>query len=292
MRKSFTIYLLVLLFLSNLYGQSLRDRRLNEMIRAEYSFAKRAAEVGTRDAFLEFIADEGILFRPTPVNGKEFLVKQDTRPGLLSWYPSFAFISKSGDMGCTTGPAEFRKNKDSMAIWFGNFCTVWQLQIDGKWKFLIDTGNNNDRPEEKIDGLKLDQKYETDNDEYEKRNVSEKSEIILIDKKFNSTLNQNGLTESYKNYIDNDTRLLRDGMFPIIGIDKIISYNDNLKADLTFAPIEGNISNAGDFGYVFGSLEIKNRGNESQRKYNYLRMWRKNGDDWKILIEATNLIPQ
>ncbi len=277
---------------TNYYCQTLHQERLNSMINTEYAFAERAAHVGTRDAFLEFIADEGILFRPIPVNGKEFLSKQSSRPGLLSWYPVSAYMSSSGDMGCTTGPAEFRKYKDSSAIWFGNFCTVWQLQNDGKWKFLIDTGNFNDRPGEKIEGLKINQNFETGIYLSEKAKPSEKSEIISIDKKFNSTLHQNSLIESYKKYVDDDTKLLREGIFPIIGTDKIFLYYNDIKTDLTFVPIDGNISNAGDFGYVYGSLEVNSTGTEPKRKYNYLRMWRKNGDNWKILIEATNSIPQ
>jgi hypothetical protein len=40
------------------------------LVQMERDFARSAATKGTRDAFLEFIADDGILFQPAPINGK------------------------------------------------------------------------------------------------------------------------------------------------------------------------------------------------------------------------------
>ena len=42
------------------------------VVEAERAFARAAATKGTRDAFLEFLAGDGIIFQPGPVNGKQF----------------------------------------------------------------------------------------------------------------------------------------------------------------------------------------------------------------------------
>src|SRR5438552_11925803 len=78
------------------------------IVEAERAFARAAATKGTRDAFLEFLADDGIIFQPGPVNGKQFWQARTPRKGLLSWEPIFADVSLAGDMGYTTVPSEFR----------------------------------------------------------------------------------------------------------------------------------------------------------------------------------------
>jgi len=52
-----------------------------------------------REAFLANLADDSVIFHPRPVNGKKWWNEQSVRPGVLSWRPSFAFVSRAGDLG-------------------------------------------------------------------------------------------------------------------------------------------------------------------------------------------------
>src|SRR6185295_192575 len=76
---------------------------LHEMVKTEQAFSKMAEEKPTRDAFLAFIADDGLLFRPGAVNGKKWMLEHpapqtsDKRP-LLAWQPAYAVMAASGDM--------------------------------------------------------------------------------------------------------------------------------------------------------------------------------------------------
>src|ERR1043165_6665833 len=95
---------------------SLRPQQtpLQQMVQTEQAFARMAAEKNTRDAFMAFIADEGLLFRPTAVNGKKWMSEHpvppsDKRP-LLAWQPAFAGMAAAGDLGLTTGPWEFKED--------------------------------------------------------------------------------------------------------------------------------------------------------------------------------------
>src|SRR5216684_2628916 len=73
--------------------QSERTQNRRALVEMEHAFAKAAATKGTRDAFLEFLADDGIIFQPGPVNGKKFWTERQPRKGLLSWEPVFADVS-------------------------------------------------------------------------------------------------------------------------------------------------------------------------------------------------------
>ena len=52
--------------------ESERTKTRRALVEMEHAFAKAAATKGTRDAFIEFLADDGIVFQPGPVNGKKF----------------------------------------------------------------------------------------------------------------------------------------------------------------------------------------------------------------------------
>src|SRR6476646_1973963 len=85
---------------------------LLQMIETERSFARMSEEKGTREAFAAFIADDGILFRPRAVVGKKWMQDHPLPPAnnhpLLTWQPIHAFMSRSGDLGYTTGPWQYK----------------------------------------------------------------------------------------------------------------------------------------------------------------------------------------
>src|SRR5580765_7016673 len=127
--------------------ESVRKQNRRALAQMERDFAKAAATKGTRDAFLEFLADDGVLFQPGPVNGKKFWTERQPRKGLLSWEPIFADVSRAGDLGYTTGPWEFRPNgADDQPVAFGQYFTIWKKQSDGSWKFVLDRGVGSEKP--------------------------------------------------------------------------------------------------------------------------------------------------
>src|ERR1043166_4682339 len=114
MKKAISLALLLGL-VSFAFAKRMQDKpALQAMVDTERAFAKMSEDQGTRPAFVAFIADDGILFRPRAVKGKQWmsehpLPQSDKRP-LLSWYPSVADISLAGDMGYSTGPWEFKRD--------------------------------------------------------------------------------------------------------------------------------------------------------------------------------------
>lgn len=77
-----------------------------------------------------------------PVIGKPALEKYwsgKTDFKELTWEPFKAEVSKSGDMGYTLGNWKLVTKDTTM---YGNYYTIWKKQADGKWKFVVDGGNN------------------------------------------------------------------------------------------------------------------------------------------------------
>ncbi|MEW5844210.1 MAG: nuclear transport factor 2 family protein [Bacteroidota bacterium] len=262
---------------------------LNSLIKNEYAFSKRAWEVGTRQSFLDFIADDGILFRPTPVNGKQYLT-ENNKPssGVLSWYPSRAIVSRDGDLGFTSGPWEWKRDKDdSAAVAFGNFCTVWQRQSNGEWKFVIDFGNSNDKPISKESPLK----YKDESSNVDQRLIKglrriKSNELILLDKKFSEMTSKIGAANTYDKFTNAESEILRNESYPIVGKSGISGYMNSEKKRYSFKPAGGKISSSKDLGFTFGELTVSNATDNSSEDYYYMRVWEKEKNRWIIVAEV------
>ncbi len=120
------------------------------MVEAEKKFYQTGQEKGTRAAFLEFLAEDGIVFRPGPVNGKESWGKRPESGLDLVWEPTFAAMSRSADFGYDTGPAKWRAKKTDPAFTgYGHFISIWKKQNDGSWKVALDCGIENTKSDVK-----------------------------------------------------------------------------------------------------------------------------------------------
>src|SRR5678816_4197493 len=104
--KYITVIIICLVVAMSARAQS----ALHDMVKTEQAFSKMAEEQNVRDAFVAFIADDGLLFRPGAVNGKQWMqehpVPASDKNPLLAWQPAFAGMSAAGDLGFTTGPWE------------------------------------------------------------------------------------------------------------------------------------------------------------------------------------------
>lgn len=147
MAKEFIFFLAVGLFLfsCNTYDFKKDKERiaaLNEIQQADVDFSNRSREVGMKKAFLEFMQNDAVLLRPNalPIIGARavnFISNINDSALMLTWKPQGANISKSADMGYTYGVYDMKVGDSTYK---GTYVTIWQKE-EGKWKFLLDTGN-------------------------------------------------------------------------------------------------------------------------------------------------------
>ncbi len=116
---------------------------LNEMQQTDMDFSNRSKEAGMKQAFIEYIEDEGVLLRQNhlPLVGAfavDYLSSIEDSSFTLTWEPQGADMSKSGDLGFTYGIYSMQI-KDS--TYKGTYVSIWRRQDNGKWKMVLDTGN-------------------------------------------------------------------------------------------------------------------------------------------------------
>jgi len=116
---------------------------LNAIQQTDVDFSNRSKEIGMKKAFLEYIEDDGILLRKNrmPIVGADavdYLSSIDDSSFVLTWEPQGADMSQSSDMGYTYGVYTL---KISDSTYKGTYVTIWHKQLNGKWKFVLDSGN-------------------------------------------------------------------------------------------------------------------------------------------------------
>jgi len=204
MKKAICLTLLLGL-VSFAFAKRMQDKpALQAMVDTERAFAKMSEDQGTRPAFVAFIADDGILFRPRAVKGKQWFAEHpapqsDKRP-LLSWYPAVAGMARAGDLGYTTGPWEFKPDiHDDKSVAWGHFLTVWKRQPDGSWKFAIDLGISNPQPAQVEAPWVLPQGYKTPKP-MKGSLISSNTALLARDREFSQAATKRGARAAFADY--------------------------------------------------------------------------------------------
>ena len=112
-------------------------------------FAGMSVEQGVTAAFDSFSAENATIFRnhADPYVGKEAihnLQSQAPPQGTLQWQPYFADVAQSGDLGYSLGKYQYTliDSAGQTQVNEGYYVTIWKKQLDGKWKFVFDSGIN------------------------------------------------------------------------------------------------------------------------------------------------------
>ena len=115
---------------------------LAPVVEAEHAFATYSIGRGMKEAFLRFAAPDGVVFRRGPVNAIEVWTQTNPAPtGLLTWWPTYADVSRSGDLGYAYGTYELKpKPSDDKPTEQGNYMRIWKRH-DGKWRVVLDVAN-------------------------------------------------------------------------------------------------------------------------------------------------------
>lgn len=116
---------------------------LDKVIQIERDFAAASLQRGSKRSFLEYVAADGVIFRPGPVPAYATILKDpdDDQRSTLDWWPAMGAISQSADLALSVGPwvandpaaSDFNERQV-----YGYYATVWRKQADGRWRFVID----------------------------------------------------------------------------------------------------------------------------------------------------------
>ena len=235
----------------------------------ELEFSKACAEIGIYQATTKYISDEGILFKPGPVNGKKYQSQNHPAPIFIKTYPESVEASLAGDMGFVTGYWEQSSSKpNSSPASFGMFSTVWRKQSNGDWKVVIANAIGGINPQE-FQKYQMGHKWE----EIECRNGKNEESVLKTDSKLNEAIASKN--SSLSHYYEAKHQVLQNHKIPTD--ISLISLQGS-----KWNSMRGITSEMHDMAYTYGSFTDST----TKKEQYYLRFWKKNShNQWRVFMD-------
>lgn len=278
MKRAVILFTWIILFSVGAFAQ--RKSQIENLVENENNFARAATEKSVKQAFLDFLADDSLMFVPEKIDGKTYWNSRPQTKASLVWYPVFADVSSNGALGYTTGHGEFRPDgATGEKVFYSDFATIWRRQADGSWKVALDVGISHDK-------LPSEDKNWTSPKEAEMTNETKLPASDSVNNFFD-TATTKGLKNAYKLYAADYIRFLREGKFPIIGKQNALKEvgKDKIKFGKNMT-----LQTAGDLGYVVTSYELRN-GDKLTEKGNIVQFWKLINGKWQIVLDVIVPIP-
>lgn len=269
---------------------------LRAMVETERAFSRESEAKGMKEAFISFAADGGVLFRRTVVNAKELWRNATPAPtGLLTWRPSFADISRAGDMGYDFGPWEFRTNPaDKDAAGHGHFITVWRKQRDGSWKFEVDIGISHPAPPSASQpgveyptgpaNARRATKADADVD-------ATRASLLDAERELSKDAAAKGAHEALLARADEQVRLFMPDALPLNGKAAARAALKSRAEHVNWRADKAGASISGDLGYTYGTYEMRRTASDPKpsEQGHYVRIWKRtDGGPWRVVLGVTN----
>ncbi len=278
MMRIFVGLLISMLFSGFVIFAQSENPQLKQLVQTEISFAKMAGEKGTKAAFLEFLDEKGIVFEPSPMNGKEIWQKRAESPSLLAWQPKYADISSDGGLGYTIGDWQYSAKKGLAPTAFGTYFTIWRKPSNGSWKFVLDFGITHDKPAVSETGWKAASSSP------KPTTFLNAQKLFDLETAFDKSAQMNGITKAYNEYLTDDSRLLRDKKLPVIGKKAILAEIAKWSETITWSPTKSLTSST--LGYTYGEYTVSNPKTKTVENGYYVHLWKWDGQNWRVVLDV------
>ncbi|HMJ09077.1 MAG TPA: hypothetical protein VK468_08730 [Pyrinomonadaceae bacterium] len=268
--------LLIWIFIALMAGTGFAQTDLQKLVETEKAFAAMAAEKGIKQAFLANMSGDAVIFQPDKVNGIQYWTARGESKGSLVWTPNYADVSSNGIIGYTTGNWEFRNDpKDAAPAAYGEFITVWQKGADGQYRFNVDIGVGHDKPA----------MYSTDlaAPAYPASANEKNSSAADTANRFFEIAAQSGTAKAYQTYAAGQVRSFREGAFPMIGKDKLVSFIRKAKAKTVMAKRTVFFGSA-DIAYVTNTY-TQTKPDNTVEHGNFMQIWKLIDGRWQIVLD-------
>lgn len=263
-----------------IYAQK-NDGSTKSLLIAEKEFAQAITKNGDKEAYVAFSLPNALVFRPNPVNVKTFYAAQTESNKSISWTANFAKVSRSGDLGFTTGPYEYI---DSVKK-YGQYLSIWKAD-KGKWKLAIDLGTESNKPLAKISPQFIEPKDHVSFKFMNEKDIKASKDVILTNEKsLNTFLKTHGIA-AFGGFLTDNARLLFPGNEVIEGKGKILTFFNGMVSKVNLKTVGVDKALGSDLAYTYGVATIDYKA-DLRESFNYVFIYEKAADaTWNLIIQA------
>ncbi len=289
----FLFTLIFLPFPSNLAFTNNVSSLEQKLLHVDREFAKTAKEKGIDEAYLLFLAKEGIIL---PVNGHPIVglkelkktlppVKKSIKKYTLIWDPIVATISNAGDLAYTYGHFALTEVKSNIKK-KGYYGSVWKRNKEGNWKLAFSHGLFFLKILNKSPGFK------------KKKNLDKNSkDLVETELAFSKYSIEKGISEAFYHFIAENGVVISPTGPPSTKetFFKQISkkQESKWKTKLEWYPVMTYVSASNDLGYNSGPynyIVIDPAGIKKEYKGYFFTTWKKEAGSWKFIFDGGNQI--
>jgi len=259
---------------------------VDDLLAADTAFAARAGESGQHVAFAEYLAPDGILFRPEAVVGQQWLAGNEPATGRLEWWPSAAAVDCSGRLGVSTGPWRYSNAAGGESA-TGHYLSVWRRDEDGQWRVVLDHGIDHAPaavPAEPLQALLARWWPATGSGTCAGRDATDR--LARAAQQLDERLQRKGLQEALRVAAAKGALAYRDDAAPgplaaAVG-DAPFGPGTAVDAGNTIA-VPG-----GDMAVTHGLL----RSADGTHRALWIRVWQRERRDWRVAIDVQTPLPE
>ena len=270
------------------------ETALDSLVANERAFSAISLAKGMKEAFLTYLAKDGLMFQPRAVNGRKVWEGRPASTATLKWEPALAAVSSSGDFGYSTGPWEYRPPADTAgtpsppeSFLYGQFNSIWMRQKGIGWRVVADIGVNHSDPGRRgvgnggfTPGPTLRQRT------MKSRPVSLPDE----DERLSKAMRAVGPREALNALGATDLRVNTEGKWPAVGLEAAQARYDSLGGFFEFITEGSQIARSGDLGYTYGIAPHFRSANAAPADTSvFLHVWRlETGRSWRLALAVIN----
>lgn len=251
------------------------------VVAAERAFAADAPSMGIAGSFNKWSTPDAILIAGGQARRIGDVYPDGPRPAdepLLEWWPNFAGIARSGDLGFTTGGVAVNGQRT------GHYFTIWQKQADGSWKWVYDGGSGASAAE--VPGPDSEPVILPVAAQGSASPERAMIEVEAMEAELAAFAHEQKAV--HLRMLADNGRLYVAPLPPAIGREAFAGALAGWPAGFAFGPAEGGgSSQAGDLVWTYGGAAWTRDG--QARSGHYVRLWQKQADGWRIVL--AQLIP-
>lgn len=262
-------------------AEKLPQDHVMPLVAAERAFSRASAEQGLKAAFLDNLAADAVVFGPGPIPGRaHYGARPDAGPR-LTWEPSYAEVSRSGDFGYTSGP--YRRAEPDGKVRFGHYVSVWQKQ-GKRWLVVVDGGIGHPPPlqvSEPLSHPPAPASGPAPAIDF----TAELRRLMAADEALIAAWTGPG-SQALLAHATDDLRYLIPDNLPLAGRGAVQARLAVGRELMTFAQTGAGLASSGDLGYTHGHATRKLGPEAPLQTGGYLRVWRRSAAGvWQVALE-------
>lgn len=249
---------------------------------AETAFAAHSVREDMKVAFLAAFAPDGMLVRNGWVVSNDWMRAQAAPPIVLDWRPQYVEVAASGDLGLSTGPWRITsKAKPETPASHGQFVSIWRREGTAPWKVAVDLGISH--PGDTLWSAPLESR------QLPVPRSGPQSGIAQAEARFVADAQARGLRAAYAAHGADNLRFYRNGQAPTAQRAAALASEAMAGVVPTWSIDRVETARSGDLGYARGAYFAPAAPGVPSGWY--LRVWRREGADWRIVMDVVQPAP-